>query len=267
MESLFDEGLADEVLFCCGDSLEEDLRWEPRLGVLVDLVEFEDDVTNDGIALLKTIEAFRGAFFFSTSVELKTKGAGGGGGGGGGGAGREMMDSNTSLPSILTPKHFFGCFYDLFWQIGFCLHLFSGTFFGTQLWLSDLYDHICYQGNNLFGGETKCVVGGWWWSLFYNESIRNLFMDHMLPTCFCFLVQFCALCPKPWHLKHCVILNSSTLKIMPVFWHISPPEISASACFGLSHFIFMKGRSLPVLFYFILSASAWVMLLKSSSSF
>ena len=84
------------------------------------------------------------------------------------------------------------------------------------------------------------------------------------------LVQCCALCPKPWHLKHCwiegVIPNSSTLKIMPVFWHISPPEVSALACFGLSHFIFMKGRSLPVLFDFILSASAWVILLKSSSS-
>ena len=52
---------------------------------------------------------------------------------------------------------------------------------------------------------------------------------------------------------------------MPVFWHISPPEISASACFGSSLFIFINGRSLPVLFYFILSASAWVILLKSSS--
>ena len=82
-------------------------------------------------------------------------------------------------------------------------------------------------------------------------------------------VQFCALCPNPWHLKHSwiegVILNSSTLKIMPVFWRIYPPEISASACFGLSHFTFMKGRHLPVLSDFILSASAWVILLKSSS--
>ena len=34
-------------------------------------------------------------------MELKTKGAGGGR------AGREMIDSNTSLLSILTPKHFF----------------------------------------------------------------------------------------------------------------------------------------------------------------
>ena len=41
-----------------------------------------------------------GAFFFSNSVELITKGAGGGG------AGREIMDSNTSLPWILTPSHF-----------------------------------------------------------------------------------------------------------------------------------------------------------------
>ena len=82
---MYGEGLVDEVLFRCGDSLEEDLRWEPRLGV--DLVEFEDGVTNDGTALFKTVEAFRVAFFLSTSVELKTKGAGEWG------AGREMMYS------------------------------------------------------------------------------------------------------------------------------------------------------------------------------
>ena len=64
----------------------------------MDLVEFEDDVADDGAALFKTVEAVRGTFFFSTSVELKTKGAGG--------AGREMIDSNTSLPSIFTPRHF-----------------------------------------------------------------------------------------------------------------------------------------------------------------
>ena len=48
----------------------------------------------------ETVEAFRGAFFFSSSMELKRKGAGEGG------VGREMMDSNTSLISIVTPKHF-----------------------------------------------------------------------------------------------------------------------------------------------------------------
>ena len=99
--------------------------------------------------------------------------------------------------------------------------------------------------------------------------LDSLCVNELHHTHLCFLVQFCALCPKPWHLKHCwiegVILNSSTMKIMPVFWHISPPEISASACFGSSHFILINGRSLPVLFDFILSASAWVILLKSSS--
>ena len=64
----------------------------------MDLVEF-DDVANGGVTLFKTVEALRGTFFFSTSVELKTEGAGGGG------AGHEMIDSNTSLPSILSSKH------------------------------------------------------------------------------------------------------------------------------------------------------------------
>ena len=72
MEGLFDDGLVDDVLFCCGKSLEEDLRWEPRLGVFVDLAECDDDEANDGPALCKTVETFRGAFFVSTCVELKT---------------------------------------------------------------------------------------------------------------------------------------------------------------------------------------------------
>ena len=77
---------------------------------------------------------------------------------------------------------------------------------------------------------------------------------------FRFLVQFGALCQKPWHLKHCwiesVVLNSSILKILSVFWHTIAPEMSASTVFGSSHTILMKGRSLP----------GWVILLKSSSS-
>ena len=73
MVGLFGDGLVDEVLFCCSDSFKEDLRWVPRLDVFVDLVEF-DDVANGRTALFKTVEAFSGTFFFSTSVELKNKG-------------------------------------------------------------------------------------------------------------------------------------------------------------------------------------------------
>ena len=77
------------------------MRWGPRLGVFVDLVDCDnDDDANDGTALFKAVEAFRGAFFFSTSMALKTRDPGGGG------PGREIIDSNTSLPSILTPRHF-----------------------------------------------------------------------------------------------------------------------------------------------------------------
>ena len=42
----------------------------------MDLVKFDDDVTNDDAALFNTVEAFSGNFFFSASVELKTKAAG-----------------------------------------------------------------------------------------------------------------------------------------------------------------------------------------------
>ena len=105
MEGLFGDGLVDDVLFCGGDSLEEDLCWGPRLGAFVDLVEFEDGVTDGGVDLFKIVETFsRGVFFFLTFVELKTKGAGGGG------AGHEMMDSKKFLPAILTPKHILALF-------------------------------------------------------------------------------------------------------------------------------------------------------------
>ena len=77
MDGLFGDGLLDDVLFCGGDSLEEDLRWGPRVGALVDLVELEDGVTNGSVALFKIVEALiRGPFFFSTSVELKIKALG-----------------------------------------------------------------------------------------------------------------------------------------------------------------------------------------------
>ena len=118
----------------------------------MDSVELDDDGANDGVALFKTVEFFRGTFFFSTSMELKTKGAGGGG------AGREMMDSNTSLSSILTPKHFFALSAICFDRSDFACTCFSGKFLVHNC---DLYDHVHDQRNNLFSGEIKCVVGGW----------------------------------------------------------------------------------------------------------
>ena len=123
MDGLFGDGSVDVLCCCGGDSLEEDLRWGPRLGALADLVEFVDGVTSCGVALFKTIEALsRGAFFFSTSMELKTKGAGEGG------AGHEMMDSNTSLPEILTPKHFLAVSVICFDRSDFACICFSGKF-------------------------------------------------------------------------------------------------------------------------------------------
>ena len=63
------DGLVDVVLFCCGDSFEEDLRWEPRPGVFVDFVKLDDVANGIGVTLFKTVEALGAAFFFSTSAE------------------------------------------------------------------------------------------------------------------------------------------------------------------------------------------------------
>ena len=51
-------------------------------------MELDDVADGVGVTLLKTIEALRGAFFFSARVELKTKGAAGEG------ADLGMIDSN-----------------------------------------------------------------------------------------------------------------------------------------------------------------------------
>ena len=47
------DGLVDVVLFCCGDSFKEDLHWEPRLRVFVDLVELDDVANGVGVTLLR----------------------------------------------------------------------------------------------------------------------------------------------------------------------------------------------------------------------
>ena len=119
-------------------------------------------------------------------------------------------------------------------------------------------------------GDMGSSTTGTFWILFFCwDSFCENELHHTQHISV-FFVQFGALCLKPWHLKHCwiesVVLNSSTLKIMPVFWHTNPPEMSASACFVSSHLILITGRSLPDLSDSIHSASAWVILLQSSSS-
>ena len=121
-----DDGRGDGlvvVLFCrVSDSFEEDLCCGPKLGVFVDLVEL-DEV---GLTLLKIVEALIGAFFSPTNVELNTNGAGGGGGGGG--SGREIMDSNTYLLSMLIPKHFLAVSAICFPRSDLACTCFSGRF-------------------------------------------------------------------------------------------------------------------------------------------
>ena len=119
------------------------------------------------------------------------------------------------------------------------------------------------------GNMRSSTISTFWFPFFFVRAVlmRMCFTTHN--TFWLFGAVYC-LVQKPWHLKHCwiegVVLNSSTLKIMPVFWHINPPETSASACFGSSHFILIKGRSLPDLLDVNHSASVWVILLNSSSS-
>ena len=128
---------------------------------------------------------------------------------------------------------------------------------------------LVHRTASVVGDMRSSTVCTFWGSFFF---VWTVFMRMSFTTqnTFLFFSTILCLVPKTLALKHCwiegVALNFSTLKIMPVFWHISPPEISASACFGFSHFILIKGRSLPVLYDFVLSASAWVIILKSSSS-
>ena len=147
------------VLFCrgCGgDSFEEDMQCGPKLGVLVDLVDL------DGVGVtFKIVEALRGAFFISTSFELKTKGAGGGG------AGRKMIDSNTSLPSILTPKHFFAVSAICLDKFDLTCTCFSGRFLvqscGRAICITTFVTRETISSavklNVLLGGGGG---GGWW---------------------------------------------------------------------------------------------------------
>ena len=107
------------------------------------------------------LEALRGAFFFSTSVELNTEDAGGGG------AGHEIIDSNTSLPSILTPKHFFAVSAICFDRSDLACTCFSGRFLvqscgrATCITTFVTRETICLavKLNVLLGVVVKLVLG------------------------------------------------------------------------------------------------------------
>ena len=101
---------------------------------------------------------------------------------------------------------------------------------------------------SVVGSMRSPTISTFWTSFFvWTVFVRMSFTTQHISVFWYNLVP--KLCPKPWHLKHCwiegVVLNSSTLKIMPVFWHTNPPEISAWACFTLSHLILIKGKFLP----------------------
>ena len=88
----------------------------------MDLVKLDDVVDGVGVTLLKAVEALRGAFSFSTSVELKTTGAGEVG------AGHGIIDLNMSLPSMFTPEHFFASSAICFDRLDSACTCFSGRF-------------------------------------------------------------------------------------------------------------------------------------------
>ena len=64
----------DVVLFCCGDNFEEDLRWEPKLGVFVDLVELNDVANCVGVTLFKDRKGVERSFLFLDKRGAENKG-------------------------------------------------------------------------------------------------------------------------------------------------------------------------------------------------
>ena len=78
-------------------------------------------------------------------MELNTKGAESGG------AGREIS-SNTSLPSVLTHKHFFTV-------SAICFD--RSDFASGKVLVQSCGRDVCNQGNNLVVSEIECVAGRW----------------------------------------------------------------------------------------------------------
>ena len=70
------DGLVDVVLFSFGDNFQEDLHWEPKVRVFVDLVELDDVAYGVGVTFSKTIETLRGALFSQLAWSCKLRALG-----------------------------------------------------------------------------------------------------------------------------------------------------------------------------------------------
>ena len=61
------------VLFCCGDSFEEDLRYWTKLGVFVGLVELDDEVDDAGDGTRTRNPSITNRFHFSTVTDFSSE--------------------------------------------------------------------------------------------------------------------------------------------------------------------------------------------------
>ena len=81
-------------------------------------------------------------------------------GAGGTGALREPIDSNRSFPVMSTFNIILAALETLRTMLDFRSRVSCFGFYVANLWLGDLYDHICYEFSKLLGCETKCLICG-----------------------------------------------------------------------------------------------------------
>ena len=164
-----------------------DLRWPSWLGTAsVEVLVGEVDLDMDGFEVVLEPEF--------TLVLVKVKGLGGAG------ALRELIDSNSSFPVILTPSMVLATLETFRHMLGFRS---SMSCLGLGLWLGYLDGHIGYKFGELFGSKLESLSFGLWVRfLAYCGGIGFLVVDHMLPECLLFIFG-----TPPCKMQH-VALNS-----------------------------------------------------------
>ena len=73
-----------------------------------------------------------------------------------------MIYSNTSLPSILAPKHFFAVSVICLDRSDLTCTCFSGRFLVQSCSRATCIATFVTRETILFGSEIICVAGGWW---------------------------------------------------------------------------------------------------------